>query len=175
MFENEEWREVDEFPHYMISNYGRVKHKNRNEARKITINERGVPVVLLSSATSPSRYLRQINRLVASAFLHPPRFEDETAIWHVDGNQANCRADNLRWAMRSQVLEWNEMHRRGEPKLNTPMVKNNRTGIVYENAYECAMAEGVLESHIVWRIERQAKSIDDDNARYRYVSREYAL
>lgn len=169
MFSNEEWRRIDEFPHYFISNYGRVKHEGRNSARKITINERGFPVVLLSSKTSPSRYLRQINKLVAQAFLPPPTFEDQTAVWHVDGDVSNCRSDNLRWEMRSRVLEWNEMHRLREPKFRTPPVKNNRTGEVYENAFECAMAEGVLESSIVWRIERQAKSMEDDNARYRYI------
>lgn len=169
MFENEIWHEIEEFPHYHVSNYGRIKHVDRNDARKVTVNERGFPVVLLSSKNSPTRYLRQVNKLVAQAFLPPPQFDDETAVWHIDGDLRNCRAENLRWEMRSRVLEWNEMHRTGQPKFRTPKVKNNRTGEVYENAYECAMAEGMLESAVVWRVERQARHIEDDNARYRYV------
>lgn len=169
MFENEEWRPVDEFPHYVVSNYGRVKHTERVDARKVTVNERGFPVILLSSATSPSRYLRNVNQLVAKAFLPPPRFSDETSVWHIDGDLSNCRADNLRWEMRSRVLEWNEMHRTRLPKYQTPPVMNNRTGQVYENAFECAMQEGLLESAIVWRVERQARHVEDENARYRYV------
>lgn len=169
MFENEIWHEIEEFPHYRVSNYGRIKHVDRNEARKVTVNERGFPVVLLSSKNTPTRYLRQVNKLVAQAFLPPPQFDDETAVWHIDGDLTNCRAENLRWEMRSRVLEWNEMHRTGQPKFRTPKVKNNRTGEVYENAYECAMAEGMLESAVVWRVERQARHIEDDNARYRYV------
>lgn len=169
MFENEEWRPIEEFPHYFISNYGRVKHESRDEARKVSVNERGFPVVLLLSRTTSSRYLRQINKLVARAFLLPPLHADEIAVWHIDGDLTNCRAENLRWATRSEVLEWNEMHREGKPKLNTPKVKNNITGEIYENAYECALAEGLLESAVIWRIERQAQSMEDDNARYRYV------
>lgn len=169
MFENEEWREIDEFPHYLISNYGRVKHVDRVQARKVTINERGFAVILLSSASSPTRYQRQINQLVARAFLPTPALEEDNAIWHVDGNLANCRAENLRWDSRPRVLEWNEMHRRRGPKIRTPRVKNNRTGAIYENAWACAVAESEIESGIVWRIERQARSIEDDNARYRYL------
>jgi hypothetical protein len=139
------------------------------EARKVTINERGFPVVLLSSRTSPTRYLRQINVLVAEAYLPPPLWEDCTSVWHKDGDLANCRADNLRWERRDRVLEWNDMHRRGEPQYTTPPVKNNRTGEIYKDAYDCAMQEGVLESHIVWRIEKQSGSLFDESARYRYV------
>lgn len=169
MFVDEEWRPVDEFPHYLISNYGRVKHIYRTNARKVTVNERGFPVILLSSATSPTRYLRQINKLVAIAFLPPTLYRENTAIWHKDGDLRNCHVSNLMWERRDKVLEWNEMHRSGEPRYNTPAVKNNRTGEIYKDAYDCAMQEGILESSIVWRIEEQAESIYDENARYRYV------
>jgi hypothetical protein len=169
MFEGEVWHEIEELPHYHISSHGRVKHVERNEVRKLSVNEKGFPVVLLSSKTSATRYLRQVNKLVAQAFLPPPQFSNETAVWHIDGNLLNCRADNLRWEMRARVLEWNEMHRNLTPRFTTPRVKNNRTGIVYENAFECGMAEGMLESAIVWRVERQARHMEDDSARYRYV------
>lgn len=172
MFENEKWRPIREFPHYVISDYGRVKHQNRIDARKVTINERGFPVVLLSSATSPSRYLRQVNKLVAIAFLPPPLFADSTAIWHKDGDLSNCKADNLMWDRRDRVIEWNEMHRSGRPKYTTPAVKNNRTGEIYKDAYDCAIQEGQLESTVIWRIEKQAESVYDERARYRYVPAE---
>jgi hypothetical protein len=169
VFENEEWREIEEFPHYSISNYGRVKHENRIEARKITINDRGFPIVTLFCKDSKTRYLRQINKLVAQAFLPPPIYSDETAVWHIDGDLSNCRVENLKWDTRSRVLEWNEMHRTLSPKLKTPKVKNNRTGKVYDNAFMCAIDEGALETTIVWKEERQARNVEDDNARYRYI------
>jgi hypothetical protein len=176
MFEGEQWREIEEFPNYRVSNYGRIKHVDRVEARKVTINDRGFPVVLLSSGDSPTRYLRQINKLVAKAFLRqpsPPVIGDmeQNAIWHIDGDLTNCRADNLMWDYRNRVLEWNEMHRLGHSKYKTvsARVKNNRTGVIYEDTFECAMAEGMLESDIIWRIERQARHMEDDNAHYRYL------
>jgi len=169
MFENEVWRPIKEFPHYDISNYGRVKFNGRNYIRKVTVNERGFPVVLLSSASSPTRYLRQVNKLVALTYLPKPIYEDSTAVWHRDGDLQNCHVTNLMWERRDRVLEWNDMHRRGTPKFTTPPVKNNRNGEIYKDAYDCAMQEGVLESTIVWRIEQQAASLYDESARYRYV------
>ena len=169
MFENEEWREIDEFPHYLISNYGRVKRYDSNEARKVSLSDKGFPIVTLFGRDSKTRYLRQINKLVATAFLDPPLYSNETAVWHIDGDLQNCRADNLKWDTRSRVLEWNDMNRTHTPKLRTPKVKNNRTGVVYANAFECGLAEGRLESDIAWRVERQARHMEDPLARYRYI------
>ena len=165
----EEWRVIEEFPHYWVSNYGNVKHVDRNEPRKITINDRGFPIVTLFGRDSKTRYLRQINKLVATAFLHTPTFHDETAVWHIDGNLSNCCVDNLKWEMRSRVLEWNEMNRTREAKYNTPPVRNNRTGKIYADAFQCGLAEGELESRILWRVERQARNMEDPEARYMYV------
>lgn len=169
MFEDEKWRVIEEFPHYLISTHGRVRHQNRVEARKITINDRGFPIVVLFGADSKTRYLRQVNKLVADAFLPPSNEREATSVWHIDGDLTNCRLENLMWETRSRVLEWNEMHRTHKPKYDTPRVKNNRTGEVYANAYECAVAEGLLESKIVWRIETQSGDLFDENARYRYL------
>lgn len=167
--EEEEWAVIEELPHYNISSYGRVRHMARFEPRIITINERGFPVVLLSSRTSPTRYLRQVNKLVAKAFLPPPLYEDLTTIWHKDGDLSNCYYKNLMWERRDRVLEWNEMHRIGRPKYDTPHVRNNRTGEIYRDAYDCAMQEGVIESEIVKKIELNRDGIYDNLARYRYV------
>jgi hypothetical protein len=169
LHDDEEWLPIEEFPHYSISNYGRIRHQDRTYPRKITINERGFPVVLLLSATSPTRYLRQINKLVATTFLPMPAWRDANSVWHKDGDLSNCHVDNLMWERRDRVLEWNEMHRRSAPLYETPPVKNNRTGEIYKDAYDCAMQEGVLESSIVWRIEKQASGVYDESARYCYV------
>lgn len=176
MFEYEEWRVIVEFPNYSVSNYGRIKHRSSNDVRKVSTNMHGFPVIVLYGSDKKTRYLRQVNNLVADAFLDPPPeypYSVSAAIWHIDGNLENCHLDNLRWDSRPRVLEWNEMHREGGPsKFKHPTktkVKNNQTGIVYENTYDCAIAEGELESSIIWRIEKQARNVEDDSAKYRYL------
>lgn len=169
MYEDEEWVPIEDFPHYLISSYGRVRHVDRVEPRTPSVNDRGFPMVLLSGTKTATRYLRQINKLVANAFIPKPTLNDMRSVWHIDGDLSNCHVSNLKWETRAAVLEWNEMHRNG-PRFSTPFVKNNRTGQIYRNAYECAIAEGVLESQIVFRVERVALNMYDDNARYRYVT-----
>lgn len=169
MPEPEEWRPIADFPHYLVSSWGNIKHVNRNDPRTIKCNRNGFPVVLLSDANTATRWLRQVNVLVAQAFLRPPLYTDETTVWHRDGDLSNCHVENLKWERRDRVLEWNRMHRTGRPEFATPAVKNNRSGEIYRDAYDCAIHEGMLESDIVWRIEKQNSSVYDENNRYRYV------
>jgi hypothetical protein len=170
MADSEElWETIYGFPQYEVSSHGRIKHKDRDQPRKLGVNQKGFPVVLLSMRTSSARYLRQVNRLVAEAFLRPPLFDDMTAVWHRDGDLENCYVENLMWDRRDRVIEWNRMHRTGKPYYITPHVKNNRTGELYRDAYDCAMQEGELESTIMKKIENNPAGIYDDHARYRYV------
>lgn len=177
MFEFETWRPIVGFPKYTVSTHGRIKHIDRIEPRTLSVSEKGFPVVVLFKADAKTRYVRHVNQLVAEAFVplntvYDPSIvgiADQNHVLHRDGNLRNCHYENLLWAHRTAVNEWNRMHRERTPAYKTPKVKNNRTGEIYTNAYECAMAEGELESKIMWRIEKQADSVNDDEARYRYV------
>lgn len=163
------WVELEEFPEYVVNNIGEVRHVDRPDTiRKTSLNAQGFPVIVLFKRDSKSRYVRQINKLVLQAFGNPPDYSDQTAVWHIDGNLLNCHIDNLKWERRDRVLEWNEMHRTGTPRYRTPRVSVNRTGHIYENAYEAALAEGTLESSVVANIERYPEEYAD-RARYRYV------
>lgn len=159
----EKWQSIKEFPHYEISSHGRVRNKIKGNLLSIKCNYKGFPIVVFYAQDSTTRILRQVNQLVAEAFLPQPIEDKMTAVWHVDGDLQNCRADNLRWEFRNRVLEWNDQNRLKEPKYKTPRVRNNRTGTVYDNAYSCAVAEGELESTIVWKVEK-------GSPRYSYIS-----
>lgn len=165
MFEDEVWHVIHEFPNYMVSDHGRVKNINSVNARQLTVNDRGFPIIVLfgrHGGESKTRYLRQVNKLVAEAFLPLPAFDNETSVWHLDGDLLNCRADNLKWETRSRVLEWNEMHRTKEPQYKTGPVRNTRTDKEYANAFECAMDEGRLEIDII-------KRADMGSPRYEWI------
>lgn len=167
--EDEVWREIDGFPDYLVSSYGRVVHVDRpNVARKVGVNHRGFPcLVLFHKGHTGARYLRHVNKLVATAFLGPhPKGMD--AVWHYDGDLLNCHVDNLKWDMRARVREWNDMHRNGEPKYKTPKIMDNRTGRIYNNAFECGLASGEIESAVLTHIEKYPAHLAD-RAKYRYV------
>lgn len=177
MFENEEWRPVEEFPKYLVSTHGRIKHEGRVAPRRTSVNEKGFPTVVLFGLDSHTRYVRHVNRIVATAFVPNVVVKDQNLfgladqdhIWHKDGDLLNCHSENLMWATRTAVYEWNRMWREKTAAFKTPPVKNNMTGDIYANAFECGLVEGELESKIVWRIEKQAATMYDDTARYRYM------
>lgn len=162
MFEDEEWKDVEKLHRYMISSYGRVMNREKDKLLTPSINDRGFPIITLYGNDKVTRNLKQINRLVAAAFLPPPFDDRDNSVWHIDGDLSNCHISNLKWEMRRRVLEWNDMHRRGTPLLITPKVRNNRTGIVFDNAFECALYEGDLEDSIVLKVEK-------GSPRYSYV------
>lgn len=162
MFENEEWKQYEPIPRYAVSTHGRTKNLEKDKILKPVINDAGFPVVTFYGNDSRTRRLKHINQLVASCFLPEPFYPEQTSVWHIDGDLLNVRADNLRWDTRSRVLSWNEMNRRGAPQFRTGQVRNNRTGIVYDCAYDCAMAESELEDTIIWKIENHSP-------RYSYV------
>src|ERR1700754_2986850 len=165
------WVKVEDFPQYMISNLGNIHHVDRISPRNLSINHQGFPVLTLWRENNPTRYLRQVNQLVAQAFLPPPEQHPKyplNSVWHIDGNFLICSADNLKWDRRDRVLEWNDMQRSGEPKCRTPKVMDNRTGIIYENAYEAGMATGEIETAVIGHIEKYPEMYAD-KAKYRYV------
>ncbi len=167
---DEVWREIEEFEQYKISSLGRLVHRGHPDRGKAyRLNHQGFPVVALFKVDMGSRqYIRQLNRLVAQAFLPEPSYQRD-ALWHIDGNLENCAADNLKWEMRARVLEWNDMHRDGVAQFKTPKVENVATGEIYLNAFECAMAVGNLESTIIRHIESYPDHYSH-NAKFRYVS-----
>lgn len=94
---DEKWAPIKFFPKYEISNMGNVR-KDGGRPKKITVSNAGYNVVFLS--LDGHNYSRMVHRLVAFAFVrktHP----DQGFVRFKDGDKANCRADNLEWAMKS--------------------------------------------------------------------------
>jgi hypothetical protein len=167
--EDEAWLPIAGFSNYLISNLGQIKHVDRHEPRKFSINHQGFPVVVLWMENSSTRYPRQVSKLVAETFLAAPDPEIRSpTVWHIDGNFENCRADNLKWDRRDRVLEWNDMQRTGQPKYRTRQVMYNRTGDIFADAYEAGMATGEIESAVIGNIEKYPEQYAD-RARYRYL------
>lgn len=165
---SEEWRPVQEFPRYQVSDLANVYDENLERSVTPTLGAQGFLVVRFRQPADPKQYLRQLNKVVAEAFCDK-MYSDENSIWHIDGDIHNCQADNLRWELRHKVLEWNKMHRDARPKYATPRVRNNNSGQVYENAFEAALASGVTESHILWRIERHPGGPYDESNQFMYL------
>ena len=112
---DEEWRDISGFNgNYQISNFGRVKSKERvvsNSVRTYVKEEQilrtqtmksGYKCVVLREAGK--KRLLKIHRLVATAFISNP--DNLPCVNHIDGNKTNNFVGNLEWC----TVEYNNKH-----------------------------------------------------------------
>ena len=111
----EEWKPVDLFPNYWISNQGNVKNVQTGLPVKPYLTGRGYYYVRFYKRKGGAKgtdFL--ISRLVASLWLDNPEAKKE--INHKDGNKANNAVSNLEWSNRKENMD----HAK-----KTRLVKNN--------------------------------------------------
>jgi len=138
----EEWKDIEGFPGYMVSNYGRVMsigrdwHEERGKSRKNKVlrpRERRHGYLAVALYKDRKRSNISIHRLVAKAFINNPNGHNETN--HKDGNKQNNHVDNLEWCTHSynakhaietglhKIPKGSEMH---NAKLNEDKVREAR-------------------------------------------------
>lgn len=89
----ENWKIIEEFPNYLISNYGNIKTLKTLENRTTHINS-GYELIVFN--VGEKRYSRLVHRLVAIAFV--PNSENKPCVNHLNGIKTDNRAVNLEWA-----------------------------------------------------------------------------
>ena len=97
------WKNIKDYPNYMVSNLGRIKSLNYKRTGKEQIlkqikNSNGYLRVALSKNGNIKKY--QIHRLVAEAFLPNP--ENKPCIDHINCNRSDNRVENLRWVTQKE-------------------------------------------------------------------------
>ena len=98
----EEWRKIDEFPNYSVSNFGNIMNVKTNKMLKLS-NKSGYYNV---SLTNENNYKTiKVHRLVAISFIENP--EKKTDVNHKDKHKLNNNIANLEWMTRHE----NNIHR----------------------------------------------------------------
>ena len=143
--DKETWVEIEEFPGYAVSSWGRVMNTETDLIKKATVNQAGIPNVLLMR--DGEQFRRSVAVLVANHFLDKPdRIAFDTPI-NLDGDRCNNRADNLAWRPRWFAMRYHQQFQRGS-------VHGFKGGImladeVFDDVRECAKAYGLLESELI--------------------------
>lgn len=141
----EEWLEIEEFPGYYISNYGKVRSDISDRTLKWSPIQYGIPTVGLMKDGRQHR--RSVPLLVARTFIPQPAEHYDTPI-HLDGDRSNPRVDNLMWRPRWFAVCFHK------ERIKDPYPRWNRdiqiidTGEVFENPRQIAEKYGVLETDV---------------------------
>lgn len=115
--QKEEWRTIEDYPKYSVSDLGRVK---KRLMLKPTASKEGYMVIGLTNEEGRKRH--SVHRLVAAAFLEKP--EGQNIVSHLDGNGLNNKLDNLVWVKRSNVSEEDVLFIRKNAKKNGGTLTN---------------------------------------------------
>lgn len=114
----EEWREIEGWPDYQVSNLGRIWSNKRNRP----LNTEGKPYKYTNVVlTGPLGYKSfRVHRLVALAFVDG--YFDGAMVNHIDGVTNNNVATNLEWVTHVQNITHtreNGLLNNRQPKLQT--------------------------------------------------------
>lgn len=138
----EEFRVVNGFEDYIISNYGKVFSTKNGKFLKMCKNKNGyLQVGLWKDRKCKKVY---IHRLVAENFINNPLMLE--TVDHLDGNKLNNRVDNLQWLSNSDNVskfhreqkteEWKEHNKKVmKEKYGKPVICVE-TGIIYASCKE---------------------------------------
>lgn len=114
------WKQIDDFPDYAVSNFGRVMRIAPRPSNGGTRTKPGK--ILKLHPNRRNEYLqvnlyrdkkmttKRVNRLVADAFLPPPT-DEQTDCAHNDGNRQNNHVSNLRWTTHRENCGERQKHK----------------------------------------------------------------
>ena len=142
----EEWKDIIDFDHYQVSNFGNVKSKDRIKDQRFIIDgkekivqsnikgkmlkwgrdkESEPPFVRLVYKEGYKTTKRSVPKLVMDYFgPECPGDRNDYVVSHIDGNKMNNRVDNLEWIKKSIVASAVGKSIKGIPQDNKKKYKN---------------------------------------------------
>lgn len=144
----EEWAEVQDFPEYLVSNYGVIINMSRG-GNELTIRPNQQGILRVGLVKDRIQYTRAVAPIVAKAFVPCPDPNYNTPI-HLDGDLWNCRANNLVWRPRPFAVMYHKQFRVDtfHTEYRVPLVEIE-TGKVYDGVKEACIDNGLYWYDVV--------------------------
>lgn len=158
---NEQWKKIQGFENYSVSDLGRVRNDTTGKIISIYHDKGNYSMVYLFD--NGKRKAFRVHQLVARMFIpNPNNYE---TVNHIDTNHDNNRVDNLEWLsvgensrrfQLEQISEEQRERRRNHcykmyaraQEVNGKGIKCKETGVVYPSISECSRQMGIGSSSI---------------------------
>lgn len=138
---DEMWKQIPDLPGYSVSNRGRVKKDSTGQIMVLSKNG-GYCRITIS---------KHVHRLVAQAFLDPPKEEGQCWVDHIDGNRSNNDVSNLRWVTPSEnALSYGYHARIKNKKRKVRATHLDGRTILFESRQAAAEYFGCSDSEITY-------------------------
>lgn len=147
----EEFRIIEEYPAYKVSNLGRVKNPYGRIIKESFME--GYKHVQLRDENGAKH--KRVHRLVAKAFIPNP--ENKEQVNHINGDKSDNRVENLEWVTNYE----NRLHAVNTglvpPECLGIKVRCKATGVVYKTIHEAERCSGVSRKLITYHISGRCK------------------
>lgn len=124
----EEWREIQEFPNYSVSNFGNIKNNKTNKVLKLNLKGGYYNISLINENGQKSF---KVHRLVALAFISNP--ENKSDVNHEDKNKINNNVTNLTWMTRKENNQHKSLGLVYKSNKNKPIIRLNLNNDILDN------------------------------------------
>ena len=131
----EQWKAIEGFERYEVSDFGRVRNAETGCIRKLHKNRYGYMVVALWNRGKAKS--QQVHQLVARAFVGNKG--DYTEVNHIDEDKTNNKASNLEWCSRKYNIYYGAARVKHARSKSRPVVQ-------YLDGVEIARYESIKEA-----------------------------
>lgn len=145
--QEEQWREIRDFPGYFVSDLGQFMNQATGGLLSKVIKPNGL--VFVGLMKNCVQYKRSVPLLVAEAFVSQPSTYTEafnTPI-NLDGDRRNNRASNLAWRPLWFARRYHRQFLDTRTDFDTA-IEDAETGEIYESTWNAATIHGLIESEI---------------------------
>ena len=142
------WKPIRDFPGYSVSESGLIR--SDRSGRILAQSENQYGLVCIGMVKDGVQQHRSVPLLVAKAYLSRQGVGAafDTPI-NLDGNRHNNNVWNLAWRPRWFAVKYNRQFVHPYHNPIRGLVEDIESGEVYNNSWECAIQNGLLEEDLV--------------------------
>jgi hypothetical protein len=142
-----EWRDIREFPRYIISETGSVLNKDTGRTMTLLRNQHGI--VHVGLVKDGVQHKRSVAVLVAQYFLPRPTFPAFDTPINLDGDRLNNHYANIMWRPLWFARKYHRQFTRSNPVLICAVMEVE-TEEIFPNTLFAAKRFGLLEREIAF-------------------------